>query len=79
MKLHRQMRVPDLPKVTKWWLERDSNPRPFGRKAPNLPMSYHAHAILVMSNVDDDEDDVAAHAAEGRKGLCTFMLKWTFI
>jgi len=23
-------------------IERDSNPRPFGRKAPNLPMRHHA-------------------------------------
>jgi len=26
------MRVKDLPKVAMWQLERDSNPRPFGRK-----------------------------------------------
>src|SRR6218665_3181053 len=36
---HRQLRVKDLPKVHTWWLERDSNRRPFGRKGPNLPMS----------------------------------------
>src|SRR6218665_3383397 len=24
-------------KVPTWWLERDSNPQPFGRKATNLP------------------------------------------
>ena len=28
---HRQLRVKDLPKVPTWQLERDSNPRPFGR------------------------------------------------
>ena len=32
-----------LPKVPTWQLEGDSNPWPFGRKAPNLPMSHHAH------------------------------------
>ena len=25
-----------------WRPKRDSNPRPFGRKATNLPMSHHA-------------------------------------
>ena len=38
-KRYRQLRVKDLPKVLKW---RDSNPRPFGRKATSLPMSHHA-------------------------------------
>ena len=41
-KRHRQLWAKDLPKVPTWWLERDSNPRPFGRKATNLPMSHHA-------------------------------------
>ena len=41
-KRHTQLRVKDLPKVHTWWLERDSNPRPFRRKATNLPMSHHA-------------------------------------
>src|SRR6218665_1532219 len=40
-KYHRQLRVKDLPKVPMWWLERESNPRPFGRKVTNLPMSHH--------------------------------------
>jgi len=32
---HRQLEVKDLPKVPTWWLERDSNPRPFdSTKAP---------------------------------------------
>src|SRR6218665_1768172 len=39
-KRRRQLRVKDLPKVLTWRLERDSNPRPFGRKATNLPMSH---------------------------------------
>ena len=42
LKRHRQLRVKDLPKFPTWWLERDSNPQPFGRKASNLPMSHHA-------------------------------------
>jgi len=40
-KRHRQLRVKDFPKVPAWQLERNSNPRPFGRKALNLPMSHH--------------------------------------
>src|SRR6218665_1012380 len=39
---HRQLRVKDLPKVPTWRLERDSNPRPFGQKASNLPMNHHS-------------------------------------
>jgi len=41
-KRHRQLRMKDLPKVPMWRLERDSNLRPFGRKASNLPTSHHA-------------------------------------
>ena len=40
-KRHRQLRGKDLLKVPTWWLEQDPNLRPFGRKAPNLPMSQH--------------------------------------
>ena len=49
-KRHRQLRVKDLPKVPTWQLERDSNPRPFGRKAPNLPMSHYAslHVLILF-------------------------------
>src|SRR6218665_953257 len=39
-KRHRQLRVKDLPKVTTWRQERDSNPRPSGRKASALPMCH---------------------------------------
>ena len=46
-KHHRQLRVKDLPKVPTWRLERDSNPRPFGRKVTNLPMSHHAPHIYI--------------------------------
>ena len=34
--------VKDLLQVPTWQLERESNPRPFRRKATNLPMSNHA-------------------------------------
>src|SRR6218665_952647 len=40
-KRYRQLRVKDLPKVPTWWLEWDSNLRPSGRKALNLPLSNH--------------------------------------
>jgi len=46
-KCHRQLRMKDLPKVLTWWLELYSNPWPFGRKAPNLPMSHQAPQIWV--------------------------------
>ena len=36
----RQLRVKDFPKVSTWWLKWDSNLRPSGRKAPNLPLSH---------------------------------------
>src|SRR6218665_916827 len=45
-KCHRQQRVKDLPKVSTWRLEQDSNKRPIGRKAMNLPMSHHAPSAL---------------------------------
>ena len=41
-KRYRQLQVKDLPKVSTWRLERDWNPRPFGRKAATLPMHHHA-------------------------------------
>ena len=37
-KCHRQLQVKDFPM---WRPERDSNSRPFDRKATNLPMSHH--------------------------------------
>ena len=42
LKRHIQLRVKDLPKVPMMQLERDSNPRSFGRRASNLPMSHHS-------------------------------------
>src|SRR6218665_268311 len=44
-KRHRQLRVKDLPNVPTWRLERNSNPRPFGRKASNLLMSTTTWSI----------------------------------
>src|SRR6218665_583362 len=44
-KRHRQLLVEDLPKVPKWWQERESNPRPSGRKASTLPMHHHVPRV----------------------------------
>src|SRR6218665_4089769 len=46
-KRHRQLRVKNLPTVPTWRLGLDSNPRPFERKATNLPMSHHAALIYI--------------------------------
>jgi len=46
--LHRQLRLKDLPKVPTWLLERESNLRPVGRKAPNLPMSHNAPTMYCV-------------------------------
>src|SRR6218665_946454 len=40
-KRYRQLQVKDFPIVPTWWLERDSKPRSFGRKASTLPMRHH--------------------------------------
>src|SRR6218665_2503878 len=45
-KRHGQLRVKDFPKVPAWRLERNSNPRPFERKASNLLKSHHASQLL---------------------------------
>src|SRR6218665_1678652 len=42
-----QLRVKDLSKVPTWLLERYSNPRPFGRKAANIPISHLLKDILL--------------------------------
>ena len=39
-KRHRQLQVKDLPKVPTGRLERESHPRPLGRKASTQPMRY---------------------------------------
>src|SRR6218665_4057213 len=41
-KRHRQLQVKNLPKAHTWLLGLDSNPRLFGRKGSNLPMSHLA-------------------------------------
>ena len=43
LKRRRQLPV----KVPTWRPERDSNPRPFGLKVPNLPMTHHASHVHV--------------------------------
>src|SRR6218665_3431036 len=37
---HRQLWVSNLSKVATQWLEVDSNPRPFGCKAQNIPLHH---------------------------------------
>src|SRR6188768_3789759 len=44
---HEQLRVKDLPRVPTRRLEVDSNPQPFGCKAPNMPLHHRAPIILV--------------------------------
>ena len=44
-----QATVSDLPKAHTWRLEWGSNPRSFGRKATNLPMSHHAPPLGPLS------------------------------
>src|SRR6218665_1877557 len=48
-KRHMQLRVKDLSRVPMWRLERDSNPRPFGGKASNLPISHHVPHVRCLS------------------------------
>src|SRR6218665_3830618 len=47
-KRHRQLQVKDLSKVPTWRLERDSNPRPLGRKATNLLMRHQASQYTIL-------------------------------
>src|SRR6218665_2316349 len=47
-KRHRQLRVKDFPKVPTWRIERDSNPRPYGRQASTLPMNHLLHIGIVL-------------------------------
>ena len=44
--IHRQLRVKDLPKVPTWRL--DFNPRPFRRKALNLPVHHLCCCIVFI-------------------------------
>ena len=41
-KRYRQQWEKDLPKIPMWQVKWDSNLRPSGHKAPNLPLSHHA-------------------------------------
>jgi len=41
--------VKDLPEIPKWRLERDSNPRPLGRKASSQPTSHLVPRTLLSS------------------------------
>src|SRR6218665_3351924 len=47
-KRHRQLRIKDLPMVPRWRLERDSNPRPSGRKPSTLPMSHKVSQLYTV-------------------------------
>src|SRR6218665_1234836 len=58
-----------------WRLERDSNPRPFGRYASNLPMCYHAprqceglHTITLLSKCSISQTKQCV-------GLCSALIK----
>src|SRR6218665_2420070 len=59
---HRQLRVKDLPKVPTWRLERNSNPRPSGRKALTLPMphnvpiSHYVPISLIIWQLETDRN-----------------------
>src|SRR6218665_991235 len=57
-KCHRQLRVKDLPKVPTRRLEWDLNPRPFGRKVMNLPMSHHAPWLSVLNDFNFVTPDI---------------------
>src|SRR6218665_3474319 len=46
---HRQLQVKDLPKVPTWRLERESNPRPSGRKSSSQPRRHHVPQLIVYS------------------------------
>src|SRR6218665_1398092 len=43
---HRQLWVSNLSKVATQWREVDSNPRPFGCKAQNLPLHHGVPLLL---------------------------------
>ena len=46
-KRHMQLRVKNFPKIPTWRLEWGSNPRPFWRKATNLPMNQSINNRLM--------------------------------
>ena len=48
LKRNRQLWVKDLPKIPTWRLKWDSNLRPSGGKATNLPLSHHAPQFFLI-------------------------------
>ena len=46
--LYRQLQVKDLHEVPTWRLERDTNPRPSGRKASTLQMRHNAPQYMYI-------------------------------
>src|SRR6218665_3671642 len=70
LKRYRQLRVKDLCKVPTWRLERDSNPRPFGRKATNLPMSHNT-PFLICAPLNASGSRTSE--TEGSKFVPTFL------
>ena len=67
LKRHSQLQVKDLDlhKVPTWWLEQNSNPRPFGWKASILPMSHHAPRHYSILRLQGHE----MHPTSRAKGL----------
>src|SRR6218665_827326 len=52
-KRHTQLRVKDLPKVSTWRLEQDSNLRPFRQKATHLPNGNEPpHLTIILLGSD---------------------------
>jgi len=45
---HRQLQVKDLPKVSTWRLERESNPRPSGWKSSSQPRRHHVPHVMLI-------------------------------
>src|SRR6218665_1657112 len=70
-KRHRQLRVKDLPKVPTRRLERDSNPRPFERKASNQQISRHApqHINTTYKEIAVNINNLLVQSI-GNVGLC---------
>ena len=46
---HRQLWVSNLCKVATQWHEVDSNPRPSGCKAQNIPLRHHVHHVQFLA------------------------------
>ena len=63
-KRQRQLLVKDFPKVPKWRLERASNPRPFGRKAANLPICHHTPQLQYLRCSDNQHSVQLFHRTD---------------